>query len=156
MKKLILFLLVVFCFLVSKAQAVDGAVNGLIDAKIKSYNATLDSVLGKSISSSTATTIVDTLLVDPGFVCTFFINLSVENITSKDIGGGTKIVTIKNVGGVYTVVINTDISKYSGQNTLSTFAWTIPIKNNIPVIQVAGKALPLKFTIFRIQNKVTL
>lgn len=156
MKKTAISILILFCTSICFGQ-VDSAVNQVITQRINAFGATLDSVIVKTKTSSTAITAIDTLTISAGSVITFFINLTVENTSNSDAGGSTKIIQIKNLNGVYSIVSNTDIAKFASQGTLSTFTWavTIPAKS-APIIQVTGKALPLKFTICRSQNVIPL
>lgn len=157
MKKLITFLVIILSFVAAKAQVVDGAVNGLIDTKLKTFSATLDSVIGKSKASAIALSTVDTLVVPVGYVATFFIHLTVENSKTQETGAGLKMVQVKNMGGMYYITNNSDIVKYAGQSSISTYTWSVISPNNgAPTIQVSGKAQAIKFTIYRMQNLTAL
>lgn len=141
----------------SQVKGTDSSINSGINNSINTLSASLDSIIVKSKTSTTAISVVDTLVVPIGFVTTFFVNLTAENTATQETGGAWKMVQVKNLRGQYFITVNADIVKYAGQSSISTFTWSVISPNNgPPTIQVSGKAISMKFTISRTQNVIAL
>jgi hypothetical protein len=142
--KLLLLILIYFCSLSVSAQSIDSAVNsivsGVVKVEISRLETTLDSIVIKhAVSNSSATIFIDTLKLPVNTQGIFTLVLQTSNV--NDIGTAEKVVTVKNIKGVYSIAFDTNTRSYLSQPGVAKIAWSVAQSvGSPPTIRFAGLA----------------
>lgn len=146
MKKLLFILLLFRSCMPAMGQDVSGDVKQIAHSVTDSLAGTLDSVVIKTRTTSTAQTLpIDTITCAGNQ--TFWISIGGFNPANGDDASAIRHIRIKNFNGVYSVVWTTEAHAWSTTGTEVKTSWAVPlpISGGI-VIRINTVAVPTNWT----------
>lgn len=107
---------------------------------IDSFSRRLDSTIVKKINTPTSTQLyfyLDTLKCSINTLTVYKIRAFVSDSASKDIGYMERLVVLKNLKGVCTIIYST-LPQFQVERNTNNDYWNILLINNLPVMRVSN------------------